>query len=105
MEDVIDSRVASIAPSRATEEQDDINSMNPPQYKRQRASPEASEEPSSPRHGNQKRKMGATPKVNWNAGTKAKIRTSLGDKDGTRKRNGANPRKQMAGTKRQMAGE
>ena len=45
--------------------------------KRRYASPEGPEKAGSPYSSGKKQKLGAVPRINWNAGTKATIRTSF----------------------------
>ena len=51
--------------------------------KRHHSSPEGPEEAVQPPGSAKKQKLGAVPRVNWNAGTKAAIRTSLKGGDST----------------------
>ena len=55
--------------------------------KRQHSSPEGPEDAVQPHSSAKKQKVGAVPRVNWNAGTKATIRTSLKGGDSTYNRN------------------
>lgn len=100
MEDELNSRNTSIQRAHDPAKDDFLDFPDLSRHKRMRESPENPEEASPPDGGPKKQKLGSVPRVNWNAGTKAAIRTSL-----KRKERIAGRRAKSARSRRQMAGQ
>ena len=65
--------------------------------KRNYSSPEGPEEAAPPHSSAKKQKLGAVPRVNWNAGTNTTIRTSLKDGEHTSNQTPKDAGRQAAG--------
>ena len=96
MDEAVDSRDAAIKSNLGSsmksvksdlahlaDQDDGSESAGFSRLKRHHSSPEGPEEAVQPHGSAKKQKLGAVPRVNWNAGTKANIRTSLKGGDST----------------------